>query len=130
MVDPPCSIPASAIHAGASCIRNTYVPVRRYSTIHTVGASELSVRIDRSRLSLFLCPAMGINDMMKYLPGGSEYFTGLQASGLDGKPVNLDAGSLLWSCANAHAAEYLQGNYRNSAMLFQSHLNYYKVVRK
>jgi hypothetical protein len=34
----------------------------------------------------------------------------------------------MWKCANAHAVEYLRGDYRSSAMLFQRHLNYYKDI--
>ena len=73
---------------------------------------------------------MEIPDLLPNLPGGKTYYFGLQSSGLDGKPVNLDATSLLWVCANACSERYLQGDYGPSAALFQERLIHYHVVRK
>lgn len=74
---------------------------------------------------------MGIHGgLLGKLPGGTnkDYRYQLQKAGLKGKRVNLDAAGLLWSCANRHSKDYLNGDYYMSVAAVQEELVYLQSV--
>ena len=73
---------------------------------------------------------MGLNRVLKHLPGGNQYLFSLSGAGLQGIAVNLDAASLLWTCAHGCIDEYRKGNYAPAAKDFQKHMIYYKTILK
>ena len=69
---------------------------------------------------------MGINDLLKHLPGGgsSDYRHSFYDLNMEGEVVPLDAASALWQFAANHAWDHLHGNH-NPALSEWAHFLVY-----
>ena len=71
---------------------------------------------------------MGVNDLLKHLPGGKIYQHDFYKLNMDDKEVLIDAAGLLWQCAAKHGTDYLAGNYTPALIEFAQHLNFLRSI--
>lgn len=63
---------------------------------------------------------MGIQELLKKLPGASTFYKGFCRVEAKGETIALDAGGLLHHCARVSKDHYLVGEYRPALQIFMS----------